>query len=330
MGKLVTTQRSAFVLAACLFACSGSEGSDPSGGEGKSPSDGENGPDAALEGGDDGGISGGDPGSDSGGEVPVASPEVCDGIDNDLDGFIDNIDVEKDGVCDCLNIATIGQIGGWSTGGNVFQTWLNERSPMGAVEIGDQVLTDELLRPFQVIVVLHVGNEKVSGGIHELTPHHEFSADEAAAVERWVRGGGGLMTTIGYGDEVSEVVNVNRLLTPLKMAYSTTKKDTNGFVQSWQTHPVTENVKKINTSNGVQPDGAEGITLANDGSGRVAMQVTQADAGRVIVWGDEWITYDSEWEDTQDQQVDRLWLNMLKWMSPPLVCQVALPPVVLQ
>jgi hypothetical protein len=113
------------------------------------------------------------------------------------------------------------------------------------------------------------------------------------------------------------------------MAYSTTKKDTDGFVENWVEHPISANVKKIRTANGVQPDGPQGTTLAHDNSDRVALQVGQPDAGHVVVWGDEWITYDSEWQDTKDQQVDRLWLNMLKWMSPANVCQVALPPVIL-
>jgi hypothetical protein len=44
------------------------------------------------------------------------------------------------------------------------------------------------------------------------------------------------------------------------------------------------------------------------------------------VWGDEWITYDSEWQDVEDQQVELFWLNILKWLSPPMTCQVPIPP----
>jgi hypothetical protein len=256
---------------------------------------------------------------------PGVSAEVCDGVDNDHDGITDNVDAEKDGVCDCLNIATIGDIGPWSNGGNVFKTWLSMRSPTGAVALGDQVLTDELLKPFQVIVVLHVGNQKVEQGGRTALPEHNFSADEAAALERWVRRGGGLMTTIGYElDQTGEIRNANRLLVPLGVAYSTTKK-VEGFVPQWQMHPVTDGVKRVFTEHGAQPDGAQGTTLAHDEGGGVALQVIQADTGRVVVWGDEWITYDSEWADTTDKQVDRFWLNILKWLSPPKVCQVAIP-----
>jgi hypothetical protein len=58
----------------------------------------------------------------------------------------------------------------------------------------------------------------------------------------------------------------------------------------------------------------------------VGVVADQADDGRVIVFGDEWVTYDSEWEDTEGQQVELLWLNMIKWMSPPEKCQVSIPP----
>jgi hypothetical protein len=252
-----------------------------------------------------------------------ASPEVCDGVDNDGNGIIDDVDAQHDGVCDCLNIATIGEIGPWSDGGNVFKTWLNNRSPTPAVELGDQVLTDALLQPFQIVVVLYASTSALSGNNKNLPAHHTFSDAEIAAFQRWVERGGGVMTTIGYtGDEASEVVNVNRLLAPLGMAYSTTKLAEDGYVQSWEPHPITQQVMKIYTANGVEPDGAKATTLAHDPQQRVALQVTQAKSGRVVVWGDEWITYDSQWQAVQDQQVERLWLNIFKWLSPPATCQV--------
>jgi hypothetical protein len=278
-----------------------------------------------LDGGSDAGAPRGGSSQDDGG----SRVEVCDGVDNDGDGIVDNVDKEKDGVCDCLNIATIGDIGPWSNGGNVFKTWLNARSATPAVELGNQVLTDALLKKFQVIVVLYVGERAVTNDNRSAQAYHAFSADEVAALGRWVRDGGGLMTTTGYDDENSEVTNMNLLLNPLGAGYSTSSKDTQGFVTQWEAHPISENVTKIRTENGVQPSGSSAMTLARDEGGRVALQVTQADAGRIAVWGDEWITYDSEWSDTKDQQVDRLWLNLLKWLSPAKVCQVDLPPVLL-
>ena len=49
--------------------------------------------------------------------------------------------------------------------------------------------------------------------------------------------------------------------------------------------------------------------------------------GRVYVWGDEWITYDSEWSAHTDYQVERFWLNSLKWLTAVGRCQVELPDI---
>jgi hypothetical protein len=254
------------------------------------------------------------------------TPEVCDGLDNDGNGITDDVDAGGDGVCDCLNIGTIGAIGPWSDGGNIFASWLDARTPQGAVELGDQELTSTLLAPLQVIVVLHAGTMAIENDGVTAPAHHAFSDAEAAAFAAWVENGGGVMTTIGYyGDEAQEVVNVNRLLAPAGLGYSTTRLELTNFVQRWESHPVTMGVTNIFTDNGVEPDGT-GTDVAWGGEDRVALEVKQVQNGRVVVWGDEWITYDSEWEDVRDQQVELFWLNVLKWLSPPTTCQVPIPP----
>jgi len=45
----------------------------------------------------------------------------------------------------------------------------------------------------------------------------------------------------------------------------------------------------------------------------------------VEVWGDEWITYNSEWIEHPDYQVERFWVNSIKWLSPINECQVPVP-----
>ncbi len=255
------------------------------------------------------------------------TPEVCDGIDNDGDGIADNVDAGGDGICDCLNLGTIGAIGPWSDGGNIFKTWLDTRSPIPAREIGDGTLDAAALAGLDVIVSLRVDTSPLAHETGDSPAHHEFADTEVSALEAWVRAGGGFLTTIGYqGDEGAEITNVNRLLAPFGLGYDTDTPDVSGFIEDWTAHPVSDGIERVNTDNGVGPDDANGTVVARDGEGRVAMVVGEADSGRVIVFGDEWITYDSEWVDVQDQQVERLWLNMIKWLTPPTRCQVPIPP----
>jgi hypothetical protein len=310
------------MLSLGLTRCSASSG-DPNGGV--ESGDGTGNADGI---GPDGNGDGTGNGTGSGIDIGVGNgmPESCDGVDNDENGVVDDVDVGGDGVCDCLRIATLGQIGPWSNGGNIFATWLDERSPLGAVSLGDQVLTDELLDQFQVIVVLHVASQSVVGNGRTVPSNHIYSNNEIAAFERWVMAGGGAMTTIGYsGNEAAEVVNVNSLLAPLGLAYSTSRLELTSFVQRWEPHALTDGVRNIRTDDGVEPAGSGGTVLAWDTTNRIALEVNQAGEGRVVVWGDEWITYDSEWSDVTEQQVERFWLNVLKWLSPAKTCQVQIP-----
>jgi hypothetical protein len=255
----------------------------------------------------------------------ASSPEICDGIDNDHNGIIDDVDVGHDGVCDCLNIATVGHIGPWSNGGNIFASWLDARSPLGAVPLEDKQLTADELKKFEIVVVLHVATIPVSNNGATAPAHHAFSDAEVKVFEDWVRGGGGVMTTTGYTlDEPTEVVNVNKLLSNLGMGYSTKNFGLNDFVKTWDKHPVTDGITNIYTNNGIDPDGMAGTTVAHGGTD-VALQVAQLDKGRAVVWGDEWITYDSEWADVRGQQVEHFWLNILKWLTPSDRCQVPIP-----
>jgi len=273
-------------------------------------------------------VAGSETGTGGGSPAGNGMAESCDGVDNDSNGIIDDVDAGHDGICDCLNIATIGHIGPWSNGGNIFAAWLDSRSPLGAVALADEQLTAESLQRFQVIVVLHAATNEASndGGI--VAPaHHAISDQEAAAFGAWVRNGGGVMTTIGYtGDGLVELQNVNKLLATVGMGYSTTKMDLTGDIQQWAAHPVSDGISNIFTQNGGQPETSSGMTVAQNQEGKVALQVGQAGSGRVAVWGDEWITYDSEWVDVTGQQVEHFWLNLLKWLSPPNECQVPIPP----
>jgi hypothetical protein len=242
----------------------------------------------------------------------LPSPEVCDGIDNDGDGEADNIDRQQDGVCDCLLIATLGAPGRVGDG-SVFGAWLDMRSDRGAVRLGDAVLTAELLAKYQVIVA------------EDLSVNHTYSAAEIDALERWIRAGGGLLTLIGYANP-QERANANAVLARFGMSYGAEqilkKSGANTVpIRTWNgPHPVVDGVMKVGVDNGYPVTGA-GITLAREGSYDL-LKGMEVERGHVLVYGDEWITYNSEWSQLSDYQVGRLWLNMIKWLTVQRVCQV--------
>ncbi len=266
--------------------------------------------------GDVGGGFVGSGGNGSGSGGGGGGPEVCDGIDNDNDGIIDNIDVGNDGVCDCLRIATLGLAGQWGAG-DVFAQWLDSRSNNGAVDLNDQELTKALLDQYQVIVAQDLS--KVN---------RTYSAAEVMALSEWVKAGGGFMTLIGYADP-TEITNVNTLLGAFAMSYGAMQilPGSNGMtipVTNWVTHPVTNGVTRIGVDNGYPVQGM-GLTLASE-QGYDVLKAQEIASGHVLVWGDEWLTYNSEWTGHPEYQLELFWLNAIKWLTPAKDCQVNIPP----
>jgi hypothetical protein len=252
-------------------------------------------------------------------EVVPTNGELCDRRDNDDNGLVDDADVEGDGVCDCLKIASIGRPGAYGEGDIQFRTWPNAMAQNHVVSLGDVELTAERLASVDVLIVLNVST---FADISTEKPHHAFSDAEVKAFESWIRAGGGAFTTAGYsGDTGMEVANVNKLLAPFKLGYSPTKYGLDGIISEWTSHPVTEGVQRVYTEVGAEPDGADALTLASDATEHVALQVAKTDPAKILVWGDEWITYASQWQAESDQQVERFWVNALTWLSRENSCQ---------
>jgi hypothetical protein len=246
----------------------------------------------------------------------TCAPETCDGVDNNCDGIVDNVDKNGDGICDCLLIATLGLAGTWGNG-DVFATWLSARSNNGAADLADQTLTPELLAKYQVIVAQDVHS------------NHAYTDAEAQALFAWVKAGGGFMTLIGYA-ETGEEANVNRLLAPFSMSYADrevlpARGNATIPITDWVAHPIDQGVTAVGVDQGCPVQGM-GTVIARNGSYDMAL-AQEVLPGHVFMWGDEWITYDSEWQQRTDYQVELLWVNAIKWLTKVSTCQVPIPPV---
>ena len=289
---------------------------DPGDGDGD-PGDGDGDP---GDGDGDPGDGDGDPGDGDGdgdGCIPTEDIEVtCDQIDNNCDGLIDNVDVGLDGFCDCLSIGIIGATGYAPTAN--FEAWLEEQGTSVTrtlLQNQPDVVTPEFLAQYDFLIVDRI--------------ERSLSGAEAAAIEAFVKdNGNGMLTLIGYNfdnnNPAPERDRANTVLAPFGLAY------TGGYVHTQagviptfdQMHPVSMGVTDVNFHGGIVPTdtGNQGssVIFATVPSGDAGLAHETAMGGRVIVWGDEWITFDSDWQGYAD--VQKFWSQMVGWAKPQDFC----------
>jgi hypothetical protein len=244
---------------------------------------------------------------------------VCDGIDNDNNGIVDDVNKEGDGVCDCLRIATLGEAGPYYEG-SIFEEWLEARSDTAAVALGNAPLTAELLDGIQILVV----QDLVKRTTGEVQMTEAEKAEEQVALYDWVHNGGGLVTLVGYQEAEFDCPSINALLTPFGVSYGLENLCKDEWptwpVTDFSVHPTTEEVTAIGINNGKETVGDGEVIATCDGlPAAMALEIGE---GKLFMWGDEWITYNSQWEDAPEYQVERFWLNIFKWVTPIDKCQV--------
>jgi len=147
------------------------------------------------------------------------------------------------------------------------------------------------------------------------------------------------MTLIGYAAR-GEAANVNQLLAPFGMSYGDTPilRKVNNLtvpinnltvpITDWTPHPIDQGVTAVGVDNGYEVLG-QGTIIARGGGYNVG-NAQEVLPGHVFSWGDEWITYDSEWQQHPDYQIELFWLNAIKWLTAANKCQVAIPPTIVK
>jgi hypothetical protein len=254
------------------------------------PSDSDGGPGSSVDGG-------------NGTCVPTVPPtEICDGKDNDCNGLVDDVDKGNDGIYDCQHIALFG-LPGLDPSAN-FVAWLQSNgSVVERIQTAAGTpLTAALLNGYNVIILDRLVRT--------------YTADEAGLLRDWVSAGGGLMVMSGYTGNQSDLDNPNSLVADLGLTFTPGLES--GPVTMFVPHPLTTGITSMTFSGGFRVvsqapvDGETDTVVANLTSGPVGVAQDRA-LGRVFLWGDEWITFDSQW--TTMPQVKTFWVNILGWLG---------------
>lgn len=283
--------------------------------------------------------------------------------ENPADAAVDGRTYRCDdaGKCTCLAILSLGRPGqtGSASGNNgdtnAFQAYMNSNTnaTMTILETFTP-LTDALLSQYDVVILQALQDQ--TGTSQTWT----YGASDVAALEKWVRGGGAIIAMSGYGLNTAEVNPVNQLLSFSGISFGTTNTfgrcpnnlcsctdnsiPFGNWLSNYTDNPaITHDLKDIGVYYGrpVSCSGSNCQVFATDPStGGGSIGVAQAvDKGRILAWGDEWVTYTSQWgltptpwdDATEYPQcvghtaqsgysVPQFWNNVFKWVAPAITC----------
>lgn len=215
-------------------------------------------------------------------------------------------------------------------------------------------LTAAQIAPYKVIMVLDIYHtqadkdalfktKRTNPGFPTYNGNQRApTSSEVNAIRDWVNAGGGLMVTIGITSTAAEMANANILLRPFGIAYSTTDVNVlqgNSSVSVFSVAPpiasqITAGVGTLPVTGAAGIEGLSGGNLPPNSStfsmygtgggsfsrggyvGGYSIGVAKINgAGRINLWGDEWITYDDAWTGAHAADVRSYWNNVITWLG---------------
>lgn len=234
--------------------------------------------------------------------VPTETVEkTCNRVDDDCNGLVDDVDVGKDGICDCLGVLILG--GSGSLASSTFEAWLKSKgttatrrldstgAPLAAADLAgiDIVILDRLSR--------------------------DYAKSEVDALQAFVKDGGSLVSMTGYDWTGADATRPNGIIEGLGARYDIATK-LNADITSWDaTHPIAKDITTMTFKGGyaITPITGFTTTVVGRGAGSAPAGVAvEVGKGRMFVWGDEWIEYDSEWASLPT--VPKFWANIFGWI----------------
>ncbi len=318
------------LLAVTAVACAATGTHDPAGASGGGSSGASSGGDMSSSGGMF--VSPSDPSED--GKAP--RPQRCDDA----------------GRCTCFNIASIGLPGhtgfqGGMDSTTAFTDWLNQQSSANVDMYTTRPTLDaDFLGKYDVLIIQWLV-DGVSG--EDGTGYWTFTSAETAALDTWVKAGGGLITLSGYDAQAQEVMPLNQIVqATTDMSYGTA--DVLGTVSTanyclgesdplggWvQTTAIGKHIDEVGAFHG-RPimTGPNAVVDCTDGTNVYAAHEDVGE-GHVFAFADEWVTYTSQWfgidaggncadaSANTVYQVPQFWYNAISYASQATMCPFTL------
>jgi hypothetical protein len=93
-------------------------------------------------------------------------------------------------------------------------------------------------------------------------------------------------------------------------------------VEVWQDHPIAQGAQGVQVYGGWRVNGDGEVFVRPQGEPQNSLGTAKqiGPDGAAIVFSDEWISFDSEWQ--QIPQVEVFWSNMIEWVGPKSICAV--------
>jgi hypothetical protein len=146
-----------------------------------------------------------------------------------------------------------------------------------------------------------------------------FDPSEAAVLAAWVQAGGSVMSLCGFANSASDWQQPDSLLADLPLQFNSTlylatlPNGCPGDVTDIAMYPVTAGLHAVPFCGGF------GVTVAGACDPIAFVQgspvgaVCEQGAGRVYLWGDEWVEYSSTWVPGMDTQ--QFWQDAIDWLT---------------